>query len=368
VIKKIFISMIICYLTVVLNTDALDLNKENKMEGNNKASHKSVITDNPFGILAFLYWNHPWNNYLYPDEETLQRAVKLLKETHVGIVRMDFLWQDIESRQENWDFAKYDYIVDLLDKNNIKILGILEYYADWASPQQQWNYPAQDSSMFVKYCLKVVSRYKDRVKYWEVWNEPDSYTYWAIQDGLKSYCLLLKDVYTALKKIATECLILNGGLANGLASVNRLYDNGAKDYFDILNVHIFETPLDEIAIKRATSYLKAVHKVMARNGDGHKKIWVTEIGCPGVKNGLEVKNWWLGKNPSEEKQASWVKEVFTQLLVQPAVEKVFWAFFQDTKKHWDNGVDYFGLVRCDFSKKPSFNAYQRCFENWVKTR
>jgi hypothetical protein len=361
--------MIICYLALILNTDALDLNKENKMEGNNKASHKSVITDNPFGILAFLYWNHPWNNYLYPDEETLERAVKLLKEANVGIVRMDFLWQDIEPRQGNWDFAKYDYIVDLLDKNNIKILGVLNYYTDWASPIQQWNYPLlEDSSMFVNYCLKVVSRYKDRVKYWEVWNEPDSYTYWAIQDGLKSYCLLLKDVYTALKKIAPDSQILNGGLANGLASVNRLYDNGAQDYFDILNVHIFETPLDEIAIKRVTAYVKAVHKVMSRRGDGHKKIWVTEIGCPGVKNGLEVKNWWQGKNPSEEKQASWVKEVFTQLTAQPTVEKVFWAFFQDTKKHWDNGVDYFGLVRCDFSKKSSFAAYQRCYKNWVKIK
>lgn len=361
-IKKIFLSMIIIFFTIVLNADALDLNKENKMARDEKTR------DNPFGVLAFLYWNHPWNNYQYPDGETIQRAVKLFKEANVGIVRMDFLWQDIEPQQGNWDFAKYDYIVDLLDKNNIKILGILNYYADWASPCRQWNYPAQDNSLFINYCSKVVSRYKDRVKYWEIWNEPDSHTYWATQDGLKSYCGLLKDVYTALKKVAPDCQILNGGLVSGLMSVNRFYDNGAKDYFDIFNIHIFETPLDEIAIKRATAYVKAVHKVMARNGDGGKKIWITEIGCPGVKKGLEVKNWWMGKNPSEEKQASWVKEVFTQLLLLPAVERVFWAFFQDTKKHWDNGVDYFGLVRTDFSKKPSFKAYKESYTGYNNSR
>ena len=33
-------------------------------------------------------------------------------------------------------------------------------------------------------------------------------------------------------------VVLNGGLAQGLASVNKLYDNGAQGSFDILNIHI----------------------------------------------------------------------------------------------------------------------------------
>ncbi len=321
---------------------------------------------NPFGVLEFLHWNHLWNNYQYPDQKSLEKTISLMKEAGVGIVRVDFIWQDIEPVQGKVDYAKYDAMVELLFRNNIEILGILDYTADWASPEKKWNYPNPDNSLFIKYASGVVQRYKDKVKYWELWNEPDSHIYWNPQDGMKAYVGLLKELYVALKKIDPYCRILNGGLANGLTSVNRLYDNGAQGYFDIMNIHIFETPIDLIAIKRAKAFLERTKKVMARNGDADKKIWVTEIGCPGVKRGVRVKNWWMGKNPSEKLQANWVRQVYFGLLKEKSLEKVFWAFFRDTKEHWRNGTDYFGLIRNDFSKKPSFDAYKEAFQKWNK--
>jgi len=209
-----------------------------------------------------------------------------------------------------------------------------------------------------------MERYKGKVSHWEVWNEPDSGVYWSKQDGLKSYCALLKDVYVAAKRIDPNFKILNGGLANGLASINNLYDNGAKNYFDILNIHHFESPLHEGGIKGVKAYPRLAYKIMSRKGDGHKKIWITEIGCPGVRRGAKIKGWWMGKNPTEKQQAAWVKKVYTELLKEHYADKVFWAFFRDTKEHWDTGVDYFGLVRWDFSKKPSFKAYRESFDKW----
>ncbi|MBU1999420.1 MAG: hypothetical protein KKE64_08025, partial [Candidatus Omnitrophica bacterium] len=171
-------------------------------------------------------------------------------------------------------------------------------------------------------------------------------------------------VYLALKKIDPECKILHGGLANGIAGVNHLYDNGAKDYFDILNLHIFESPFNPGADKRIASYPKLAYKIMSRNGDSHKKVWITEIGCPGVKRWSKVKPWWLGRNPNLSEQAKWLKEVYSQLLRLPYTEKVFWAFFRDCKEHWKNGIDYFGLITWDYSRKPSFTAFKECVEDW----
>jgi hypothetical protein len=289
-----------------------------------------------------------------------------MSEAGVGWVRMDFLWDEIESHAGRFDFDKYDNIVNLLVRNDINILGLLDYSAPWASSCGSWNCPPSDFKLFVNYARKVIEHFKDRIKYWEVWNEPDSATYWTKQDGLKSYCELLKEVYLAAKEEDPACKILNGGLSQGISSVNRLYDNGAKGYFDILNIHIFENPLCEGNIKAVTSYPRIAYKIMSRNGDGHKKIWITEIGCPGLETGLKVRNWWNGDNPNEKQQAIWVKQVYQELLKDQAVEKVFWAFFRDCKEHWRNGTDYFGLVRWDFSKKPSFKTYKNCFESWRK--
>lgn len=255
-------------------------------------SDKDLNMRSPFGVLEFLHWNHPWNNYKYSSKLDLEKAVALMKAAGAGWVRMDFLWEEIEPQAGNFKFDKYDGLVDLLSRNDIGILAILEYSADWAKSCPEWNCPPRENKLFVDYAVRVIERYKDKIKYWEIWNEPDSHTYWANQDGLKSYCALLKEVYIAAKKIDPDCKILNGGLAKGLSSVNRLYDNGAKDYFDILNIHIFENPLQANSIKAVTVYPKLAYKVMSRNGDSHKKIWITEIGCPGVKPGLEVKNWW----------------------------------------------------------------------------
>jgi len=329
---------------------------------------KEVDVQNPFGVLAFLGWNNDWNNYKYPDAASLKKAVGLMKEAGVGFVRQDFLWGEIEPSPGKRDFRKYDNIVDLLVKNHIQILGILHYSADWASSTSKWNGAPKGNRAFVDYTTGVIRRYKDKIKYWEIWNEPDSSTYWQPQDGMKRYCELLREVYTAAKKVDPECKILNGGLSAGLASVNKLYDNGAGGYFDIMNIHIFQTPLHTGSIKAVTAFTRLAHKVMSRNGDAGKKIWVTEIGCPGVKKDLSVVNWWMGKNPNEDEQAGWVRLVYSELLKDKNVEKVFWAFFQDCLGEWKNGIDYFGLVREDYSRKPSFKAYKDSFNNWKKSR
>ncbi len=248
---------------------------DNVCISNGANQKKDLNLNSPFGVLEFLHWNHPWNNYKYSCPEDLSKVVVLMKEAGVGIVRMDFLWEDIEPAPGEFDFNKYDYIVDLLTKNRIKILGLLHYSTGWASSCGRWNCPPQDFKLFVNYATKVIARYKDRVKYWEIWNEPDSHIYWTAQDGLKSYCVLLKDVYIAAKKVDPECRILNGGLANGISSVNHLYDNGAKEYFDILNLHIFESPLNPGSIKRVLAFPKLAKKIMARNGDSHKELLIT---------------------------------------------------------------------------------------------
>jgi hypothetical protein len=323
--------------------------------------------DSPFGVLEFLHWDHAWNRYKYHDRASLEKSFKLMKDARVGIVRMDFLWQDIEPVQGEFDFSKYDLIVELAKKHGIEILGILDYSADWASSCREWNCAPSENKLFINYAVAVVSRYKGKVRYWELWNEPDSPIYWKQQDGLKEYCRLLKQVYTAVKEIDPDCKVLNGGLAGGIASVNRLYDNGAGGYFDILNIHIFESPFNQGAQKRIAAYPRIAYNIMKRNNDAEKKIWITEIGSPGLRRPKSAKDWWLGKNPDERRQAAWVSDVYGQLLDLAYVEKVFWAFFRDCKQHFKTGVDHFGLVRWDFSKKPSYYSYKKSALKWHKS-
>jgi len=356
---------LLCFLSFALKAIAIaqDLSRNNKIE-EELMNLENKFDDSPFGVLEFLPWNHNWNNYKYPDQGSLKKAVTLMKEAGVGWVRMDFLWEDIEPEKGKLNFEKYDYIVDLLTQNNIGILGLLSYSASWAGPT--WNAPPYEDESFVRYVSNVMERYKDKVKYWEIWNEPDDEQYWTPQDGMMRYTRLLKKVYLKAKQIYPDCKILNGGLSKAITlSLKKIYQNGGKGYFDVLAIHPFANPLNEVDVDRVKGLYNGCKKIMQDNEDD-KKVWFTELGAPGVLSLSQSNSWWLGMSPTEEQQAAWVKRIYTEILPElPDCGKIFWAFFRDCKNHWNNGIDYLGLIRWDFSKKPAFNVYKESVREWT---
>ena len=309
----------------------------------------------PFGVLDFLAWDHAWNGHHYEGDKA-EKAVKLMQEAGVGFVRMDFLWDDIEPAYGEFNFKKYDKIVDLLIAHDIKILGLLSYNASWAS--NQWNGPP-NKTFFTAYAKAVVSHFKDRVKYWEIWNEPDDPQYWTPQDDMRSYTELLKSVYPALKNEDPDCVVVMGGVSKTIAvSLRHIYKYGGKEYFDVVNFHPFVDPLLPNAEQMLEGIYKGVYHVLEQKQDIQKPIWFSELGCPGVRSADGSGGWWFGKSPTEDEQADWVKKVYDKPLRWKGVQRIFWAFFRDTSNHFKNDVDHFGLLREDFSKKPAFDAYK----------
>jgi len=319
-------------------------------------SNDSRDSDSPYGVLGFLIWNHDWNYYHYDTTEKIARAADLMKEAGIEFVRMDFLWVDVEPKPGVFDFAKYDTIVNILHERGIKILGILHYNPSWDN--EPWN-KAPNPKLYTRYATKTVKHFKDRVKYWEIWNEPDEPEYWMPQDGMKAYSSLLKMVYPAIKRVDPTSEVLMGGVSNRVElSIKTLYARGCKNYFDIINIHPFANPIAKDPIKSVYGLYKSVRKVMIKNNDGDKKIWFTEIGCPGVKKPSRRIAWWHGIGPNEQEQAKWVKRIYEESLKWKNVDKVFWAFFRDTDSFFKSAVDYFGLVDCNFRKKPSYRIYK----------
>src|SRR3989338_6674480 len=104
-------------------------------------------SESPFGVLDFLAWDHDWNQHHY-DAGKIEKAAKMMKEAGGGFIRMDFLWDDIEPKEKEFHFEKYDRIVDILSENQISILGLLSYNASWAA--SEWNAPPH-KAYFVNY-------------------------------------------------------------------------------------------------------------------------------------------------------------------------------------------------------------------------
>lgn len=326
------------------------------------SSFAAPIENNPFGVLTFLPWNDQWNNYMYKNRSDIDKAIKLIKKLGVSIIRVDFAWNDIEKEKGIYNFEKHDYIVSACQKNNIEILALIGYCPDWTG--MTWNNPPPNHELFLEYTRALLNRYKDSIKYWEIWNEPNSLFYWSPQDDMKTYTELLKKTYSVIKDASPKSYVVLGGLTSeGPFALKSILRQGGGDYFDIVNFHPFVDPFRENGLNEIGYKLKDMRKELEKYGF-KKKIWLTEIGVPGCAK--KSCSWWFGKGTDEKQQAEFLKKVYDFLLTQKDVEKIFWAFFQDTTDHFKSGVDYFGLIRADFSKKPSYFTYQKIIKRWNK--
>lgn len=67
--------------------------------------------------------------------------------------------------------------------------------------------------------------------------------------------------------------------------INALYANHVNGSFDAVNIHPYTFSLPEPlpsdpSIYNAWSLLPQIYQTMVAGGDGAKKVWYTEYGCP----------------------------------------------------------------------------------------
>ena len=94
--------------------------------------------------------------------------------------RYDLPWQSVERKEGEFDFEEMDKAIDEMVNNGVSILGILEYTPCWAADKPEehegrecFNFPPKDLQDWENYIYQMVSHFKDRIKYWEIWNEPN---------------------------------------------------------------------------------------------------------------------------------------------------------------------------------------------------
>jgi len=310
-----------------------------------------VEQKNPFGLLAFLHWNHPWNKYHF-SKEILPQAIDQIYQLGIRMVRIDILWSDVAENDKPLVFSRYDDLIQQLHQKDIQTLGVLQYNKD----QTHWNDPPESFEEFASYVHQTVGHYKNEIHYWEIWNEPNHPMYWsAPMDRLKTYIKLLSLSYSAAKKADPTCQVLNGGLSHPIVEdVKNFFDNGGGAVMDIFNIHPFLDPLSANSPKIFDEMLVPTIEILKQHGGGKKKIWITEMGCPGVPGKNAPPTWFAGKSPTEEQQAEWLKTQYDLIKKYPQIEKLFWAFYRDTDKEFNDGTDYLGLVHFDLSPKPAF--------------
>lgn len=281
------------------------------------------------------------------DADT-NRALDMAKSVGVESLRIDISWYVVEYEEGEPDWSLIDPLVDMAIARDISVLGMLYDSPAWLSGSTDPHTPPSDPQLFAEFAAATATHYLGRIDTWEIWNEQNIPRFWATPDPV-AYAELLKAVYPAIKAVDSSATVITGGLSpdpsgiDPLAFVEAMYAAGAGGYFDALSMHPYSFPylptLDSV---------KAVHDVMTANGDGDKKVWLTEVGAP------------TGTSPwavSEEDQAETIKIFIDAARTTDYVGPVYLYSLLDTGSSLSDPEDNFGLLRGDFTPKPAFGIW-----------
>jgi hypothetical protein len=165
----------------------------------------------------------------------------------------------IEPVKGEYHWEHLDPHVDALEEAGFMISAQFCYTPTWASPYPEKtdkkicvieanSYAPVNIGDYGRFVRDTVERYGDRIRIWELWNEPampGGSVFWS--DTPENFVKLIEAGYTSIKDVQPDSEVWLGGLgprAVYYAFFRRILELGAAPYFDVLSVH-GRPPLEE---------------------------------------------------------------------------------------------------------------------------
>ena len=293
----------------------------------------------PFGMGLYLY--------RYDGSERglaeMDRAARVAQDAGVKWSREEFGWARVEPRKGEFDWSFYDRVVETARRHGISIYGLLSYWSAWTKP-----YTDEGIEDYCRYAAAAADRYRDDIRHWEVWNEPNIFFWQGPRD---LYADLLKRAYTAIKKANPEALVLGCSTA-GIDEKFILRTMELGGPFDILTIHPYRAALDD---RRFLRDLRHVAEIARRPDGAVRPAWITEMG-------------WATYTPhngagqdfvvtTQREQAGLLARAYIDAIASGVAPNISWYDFRNDGTDPFNFEHNMGVVMRDFRPKPACRAY-----------
>jgi len=311
--------------------------------------------DTPYGMNAF-HPNGPapHGHLIHFTDANMAR----LKEGDIRWVRLMLDWRYLEPRPGQFYWDSLDRVVKMCNDNGIAISACLYEPPGWATvPGSSWVVTPESLEAF---SFAIASRYRDRIAAYELDNEKATGTWPQVHERRTSiYVPMLKACYTGIKRGDPNAIVVMTGIWQfPMYYLEDMYRDGAKDYFDAVNIHYYlggdRDPTFKDPFRGDLDLvLKQFDYVTKKYGDGDKPIWFTEYGWPATAESQS--------NPvGEEKMAQYMKYFLERCRDSGLVEKCIWYvyYLSDGMALWHEREN---------RKRPAWHehvAFQKSFPTW----
>ena len=156
-------------------------------------------------------------------------------------------WRVVEPDKGQWVWR--DAEINELRKRGFAIMANLGHPPLWAGrphPKDQdhgsWtSAPPRDVAEWEDYVFRTVEHFRDRIRHWEVWNEPYGRGFFA--GTPEEYAELLKVAYRAIKRADPQAVVIGGCFSSYAAEwTRRVLAQDALNFMDALSYHVYWSP------------------------------------------------------------------------------------------------------------------------------
>lgn len=366
--------------------------------------------------------------HLEPDPAVVSRTLDLARDAGIHWLRVQFPWEDLEihakgdfrdaRHDRNGDgridepdiisaWAKYDALVAAAEARGLELIVRLDRPPAWARQNlpsepgvdlaaQRRSDPGETGPPdryedYGDYVAAVVGRYRGRVRFFQIWNEPNLRHEWNWgRPDPADFVRLLKIGYERAKAANPDAVVLFPSLSpadgldwkaqSDLEYLAAVYEQGGAAYFDIFSAQgyglgqppeehryvrlvyndegrlrrdtLLRRPLDSRADVGRVVLLR---EIMERYGDGGKAVWISEFGWnshPGAHS--------FGVPVSEEQKAAYLAGMLRRAREEWPWMGAMNVWFLRGGAGFDPAdptLD-FQLVRGDWSLTPAYGALQ----------
>lgn len=258
---------------------------------------KSLKMNSPeYGMQAFLWWR----------PEVGSRDLQAVRNAGFTWVKVNFGWRDIEGAAKGaFDWSHTDWIVTTANHDGIDLVVRIDHQPAWTGGGYPTNGPPDNLQDLNDFVSAMATRYKGRIRAYEIWNEPNLAREWGgkLPDP-GQYAKMLKGAYGAIKAADPNAMVMSAGLSptgtwNEEARPDEWYlkslyiamGGSSNGHFDVLAAHApgFNYPPEadpaEVAAKEAHGqrafcfrHVEDLRKIMVENGDAGKQIAILEFG------------------------------------------------------------------------------------------
>lgn len=278
---------------------------------------------NPFGVNADLD--------RYPDPSPPARQIRSLG---AAWVRQTFSWDSIEPRPGEFQWGRWDAIVQATAAQDLELIAVLRYTPGWANAGADRNSPPADPDTFAQFASAFAARYGGEIDVYQIWDEPNLSASWGGPPNAPAYASLLQAAHAAIHAADPQAAVLLAGLAPNVETgpknisdilyLRQIYETGAAPYFEAAAAKPYgfsQSPLDRNADPLMLNFSRFVllRAEMEKHGDSRKLLWGTNFGWNALPSG------WTGApsiwgQVSEDEQATFTAEAYRR-----AIDEWPWA-------------------------------------------